>query len=250
MSKLKLPKIIGHRGAMAYAPENTLASIHTAADMGVEFVNIDCKLTKDHLPVIFHDEELSRLTNMSGRLDATNYDVIKELDAGSWFSESFMGEKVPSLEEAVEVIINRNLGLNLELRPCPGREIETATVALDLLSRFWDEEDDNLPLISSFSHVTLETAMDFIPAFPRGLLLREYDENWKDAADYLQISAIIINAEKTTQEQFDEYLDYRKPIIAYTVNDAERARELFDMGVASIFTDCPDVILEELESFN
>ena len=59
MSKLIIPKIIGHRGACAYAPENTLASIHAAADIGVEWVEIDVKLTRDHVPVIFHDDGLA-----------------------------------------------------------------------------------------------------------------------------------------------------------------------------------------------
>ena len=63
---LKLPKIIGHRGAAAYAPENTLESIHTAADMGVEWVELDVKLTQDGVPVIFHDATLDRTTNGSG----------------------------------------------------------------------------------------------------------------------------------------------------------------------------------------
>ena len=89
MQKLILPKIIGHRGAKAYAPENTLASIHTAADMGIEWVEIDVKLTSDCVPIIFHDDELNRCTNGSGLVAETDFETIKELDAGLWFADQY-----------------------------------------------------------------------------------------------------------------------------------------------------------------
>ena len=76
---LKLPKIIGHRGAAAYAPENTLEGIHTAADMGVEWVELDVKLTKDQIPVLFHDETLERTTNGAGNVADITYDDLKQL---------------------------------------------------------------------------------------------------------------------------------------------------------------------------
>ena len=127
---LKLPQIIGHRGACGYAPENTLESIHTAADMGVEWVELDVKLTKDQIPVIFHDETLDRTTNGSGNIADIDFEDLRDLECGSWFSESFAGLKIPTLEEVLEVLIDRDMGLNLEIKPCPGREIETAEVCL------------------------------------------------------------------------------------------------------------------------
>src|SRR3989338_4007474 len=153
MSKLIIPKVIGHRGAKAYAPENTLASIHAAADLGIEWVEIDVKLTKDGVPVIFHDEELNRCTNGSGLVAETDFKTIGELDAGLWFGDSFLGEKIPTLEEALNVIIDRGLGVNLEIKPCPGREVETAEVMLDHATRIWSD-DAPPPLISSFSQVS------------------------------------------------------------------------------------------------
>jgi glycerophosphoryl diester phosphodiesterase len=86
---LKLPKIIGHRGAADYAPENTIEGIHTAADMGVEWVELDVKLTKDQVPVLFHDETLERTTNSAGNVRDFTLSELKELDAGSWFSDGF-----------------------------------------------------------------------------------------------------------------------------------------------------------------
>lgn len=247
MPKLFIPKIIGHRGAKAYAPENTLASIHAAADMGVEWVEIDSKLTKDDVAIVFHDDELNRTTSGSGLVAEADYKTISELDAGSWFGESFIGEKIPTLEEALDAIIERGLGVNLEIKPCPGREIETAEVTLDVATRLWPD-DKPPPLISSFSHVSLETAFDMMPDWPRGLLIEDYFESWQAVAEHLEASTINIDGNKSTLDQIEEYLGFGKPVLAYTINDPEKARILFELGVSAVFSDVPDVIFEAIET--
>lgn len=247
MSKLVIPKIIAHRGAKTYAPENTLAAIRAAADLGVEWVELDVKLTKDGQAIIFHDESLDRCTNATGLVADVDLDTIRELDAGSWFGESFMNERIPTLEEAVELILDLKMGLNLEIKPCPGREVETAEVALDILTRSWDDETPP-PLISSFSHVSLETAQDMITDYPRGLLIDDYIDNWQELAEYLQISAFNINARNLVRDVAEEYIDTQKPVIAYTVNDAEHARELLRWGIDSLITDVPDTLREAIET--
>lgn len=247
MSKLLIPKIIAHRGAKAYAPENTLAAIRAAADLGIEWVELDVKLTKDGQAVIFHDESLDRCTNTTGLIADLNLDTVRELDAGSWFGESFMNEKIPTLEEALELILDLKMGLNLEIKPCPGREVETAEIALDVLTRNWDD-DAPPPLISSFSHVSLETAMDMIDSYPRAMLIDEEIENWQEMAEYLQVSAFNINANTLSRDVAEEYIDTQKPIIAYTVNDPEHARELLRWGIDSFISDVPDTIREAIET--
>lgn len=243
---LLLPKIIGHRGAAAYAPENTLEGIHTAADMGIEWVELDVKLTKDFVPILFHDDTLERTTNGGDRPVAQcTYDDIKQLEAGSWFGESFAGIKIPTLEEALDVLIERGLGLNMEIKPCPGREKETAEVALDILSQFWDDHDRLL--ISSFSHVSMETALDMANDWSRGFLLpEEWPENWRDLADYLDISVFNVNGNTVTREDISALLEREKPILAYTINDPDRANLLQSWGVDGFFSDEPDVIREEI----
>lgn len=244
---LKLPQIIGHRGCAAYAPENTLEGLHTAADMGVEWVEFDVKLTKDQVPILFHDDTLERTTNGSGDVKDFTLKELKELDAGSWFSDGFFGVTIPTLEEAVEVLIEREMGLNLEIKPCPGREIETAEVALDILSSIWDDHDRLL--ISSFQHPCLETAMDMAADWHRGLLLpAEWPENWAELADYLKVSTININGNACTREQVETLLELETPLLAYTINDPDRARYLQSWGVDGFFTDAPDVLQDGLFS--
>lgn len=249
MSKLILPKVIGHRGAKAYAPENTLASIHAAADLGIEWVEFDVKLTKDSIPVVFHDEELQRCTGHSGLMSDMDFKEVQELDAGSWYGESFINERIPTLEDVLEAAAARGLGVNIEIKPCPGREVETAEAALDIATRVWDE-DAPLPLISSFSHVSLETAFDMMPDWPRGFLMDEHLENWKELVEHLEASTININGNRVSREQLEEYIEMQKPILAYTINDPQKARELLRWGVDGVFSDNPDVIREALESFH
>lgn len=244
---LKLPKIIGHRGAAAYAPENTLEGIHTAADMGVEWVELDVKLTKDQVPVIFHDDTLERTSNGSGPLAALTYEDLKNLECGSWFSGSFAGIKIPTLEEALEVIIDRNLGLNLEIKPCPGRERDTAEATLDVLSQIWDEHDRLL--ISSFSLVSLETALIMAQDWPRALLIGEdWPDNLAEIKDFLDLSCINVSARTAQREQVEEIIDMALPVLAYTVNDPEEARRLLRWGIDGVFSDAPDLIREALFS--
>ncbi len=242
---LKLPSIIGNRGAAAYAPENTLESILTAAEMGVKWVKLDVKLTKDSVPIIFHDDELDRTTNGHGPVAAMNFSDIRDLEAGSWFSDSFAGIKIPTLEEAIDVILEHNLGVNLEIKPCPGREKDTAEAMLDVLARIWDEPERLL--ISSFSHVSLEVAMDMAEEWPRGFLMEEeWPDNWKELAEYLNASTINIDGRTVTREQVEEILDLEKPVLAYTINDPQLAKTLRQWGVDAMFTDDPDAVNDGL----
>lgn len=251
---LKLPKVIGHRGAAAYAPENTLEGIHTAADMGVEWVELDVKLTKDDVPILFHDEMLERTTNGSGPIAELTYEELRQFEAGSWFGESFTGIKIPTLEEALDVLIERNLGLNLEIKPCPGREKETAEVALDILSQCWD--DHTRLLISSFQHVSLEVARDMAGDWARGLLLapeknaKGEDEgihpDWKDFADYLDVKTVNLGTSIATREIIEDVIDLDLHPLIFTVNDPVLARQYQGWGVDAMFSDEPDVIIENL----
>lgn len=242
---LKLPKIIGHRGCAGYAPENTLEAIHTAADMGVEWVELDVKLTKDEVPIIFHDDTLDRTTNGTGNVADRTYSELKDLECGSWYADSFTGIKIPTLEEAIEVMIDRNLGFNMEVKPCAGREKLTAEVALDLLSTIWD--DHERLLISSFSHVSLEVAHDMATDWSRGLILPpEWPENWAELVQYLDVQTVNVPGDKTSREQFEDIMDMGKFVLAYTINNPDQARVLQSYGVDGFFSDVPDVVKEGL----
>ena len=246
---LKLPQVIGHRGSAAYAPENSLESIHTAADIGTSWVELDVKLTKDDVPILFHDDDLSRTTNGSGLVRETRYEDLQQLECGSWFGESFTGIKIPTLEEAIDVLIERELGLNLEIKACPGREKETAEAALDILSQYWD--DHQRLLISSFDPVSLETAHHIANDWHRGLLLAaesngEINPNWAELADHLDVKTVNLGTDIATQDIINEVIERDYIPLVYTVNDPDQARQMQSWGVTAVFSDEPDLIAENM----
>ena len=257
---LKLPQIIGHRGCAGYAPENTLEAIHTAADMGLTWVELDVKLTKDEIPIIFHDPTLERTTSGSGKVADKTLAELKELDCGSYYGESFTAIQIPTLEEAIDVLLERDLGLNLELKPCEGHDKDTAEVALDLLSSIWDDHDRLL--ISSYSMVSLETAADMASDWPRGIVMgndckpdwlealqdNQLPEDWRTISKYLELSAVSIDQGFCSEHIIRELQAQNMTIIPYGVNDARRAIELQHLGLKNFISDYPDEIVDSLLS--
>ena len=114
---LKLPKLIGHRGVKDLCPENTLESILKAFDLGLSFVEIDVKISKDSVPILLHDDTLDRTTNGSGLAIDYDYANIKKLDAGKFFYKENTNIFVPKLEDVLSLCTNNNINLNIELKP-------------------------------------------------------------------------------------------------------------------------------------
>jgi glycerophosphoryl diester phosphodiesterase len=162
-----LPPVIGHRGAAAAAPENTLASLRKAHELGARWVEFDVKLSRDRRPILAHDERLNRTTNGRGRFADQTLAEIAKLDAGSWFGPAFAGERVPTFEDALALCGELGLGVNVEIKPCPGRERETARVVAETLLDHWPATRPT-PLISSFAPACLLIAREVAPEVPRG----------------------------------------------------------------------------------
>ncbi|TMJ57189.1 MAG: glycerophosphodiester phosphodiesterase, partial [Alphaproteobacteria bacterium] len=98
-----LSSVIGHRGAAARAPENTLAGLRRARELGCAWVEFDVRLTGDGALVLCHDGRLERTSTGHGRVSAQTLAAIRRCDAGGWFAPEFAGEIVPSLDEALEL---------------------------------------------------------------------------------------------------------------------------------------------------
>jgi glycerophosphoryl diester phosphodiesterase len=234
----RLPTLYGHRGAPRLAPENTLASFRAAAAAGAKAVEFDVALTFDSRPVVFHDASLERTTNGTGLLAETTLEALSGLDAGGWFDPSFAGEMVPTLEETIDVLETLGLGADIELKPDPGREVETAKVALAVATDCWPEHAAP-PLISSFSRVALAAAKDIRPDWPRALCFDLLPQDWSDAADSLGLSAMCPNADRLTADQAATLVASGFDMMAWTVNEAETVRKLAGWGVRSFCTDVP-----------
>ena len=98
------PLIIAHRGASGYAPENTLSAIDFAMKSDAQMIEIDVHLSKDGHVIVIHDETVDRTSNGSGKVNEMTLDELRQLDVGSWFSDEFAGEKMPTLQEVMNMI--------------------------------------------------------------------------------------------------------------------------------------------------
>lgn len=241
---LSLPSVIGHRGAASHAPENTLAGLREGARRGATWVEFDVKLTRDAVPILMHDDLLDRTTSGVGAVATRSRAEIAGLDAGSWFGPAFAGESVPTLEEALALCLELGLGANIEIKPCPGRARETARGALAVARACWPG-DRAPPLVSSFDRDALDEARTCAPGWPRGLLLEGVPPDWRDRFQALQCSTLHV-ADRSLSADRVASLSGTAPVLAYTVNDPDRARALIGMGVTGVFTDAPDAIVAAL----
>ncbi|WP_419903062.1 glycerophosphodiester phosphodiesterase [Kiloniella sp.] len=244
--KVILPKVQAHRGAKGVRPENTMASLREALAQGASWTEFDVKLSKDGIPVLYHDQDLKRTSGLDGLVKDYTFDELQAFEAGAWFDESYKGEKIPSLEEVLQFHIDNGLHANIELKPSDGEERETTRAVVDLLARIWPK-DLAKPLFSSFKRESLEVARDIAPDYPRGLLLYDDLSDWQIHAKNLRCSTIHLWHKMFTPELIAEFKSEGYGIATYTVNEAEIAINLVEMGVDSIITDYPDSIIQALK---
>lgn len=233
------PPVIGHRGAAGHAPENTVASIRSAAALGVRWVEFDAKLTGDGQIVLFHDENLERTTNGAGRVADTPLKRLQTLDAGAWFGNAFRGERIPTLSEALAALDALGLGANVEIKPDAGREAETGDAVGRTLVREWPR---NLPppIISSFKIDALSAAGARLPDAPRALLVVDVPADWRRRLNALGCAALHCAANGLTRDLAGDIRAAGYGLRCYTINDGKTARRLFDWGVEAVFSDYPD----------
>tara|TARA_B100000427_G_scaffold9538_1_gene8232 strand:- start:303 stop:1109 length:807 start_codon:yes stop_codon:yes gene_type:complete len=236
-----LPRVIGHRGAAGHAPENTLASLRKAYELGASCVEFDVMLTAEGTPVLFHDESLERTTSGIGRLADHRWEDVRDLDVGSWFSSAYRNERIPSLHQALAVLGRLNLSANVELKPAKDHDATTGVIVAKTLQESWPA---NLPapVISSFSGKALFAAADQAPEFPRALLVWEFPANWQARCEAIGATALHASVEHLTEAQARDVVAAGYALRVYTVNDPAQAQMLFDWGVESVFSDFPDRI--------
>lgn len=241
MTLPKPPRIIGHRGARSSAPENTLVSIRQAHKEGASWVEFDVKLTADGHAVLIHDETLDRTTNGRGALARTTLADLKTLDAGGKFGAQFAGERVPTLEEALALMAGLAMGFNLEIKPCQGRERETAEVAVRVVREYWPRHLP-VPIFSSFRAESLRAARAAGEEFPRGYLVERLPADWAREAAELGCSFVHPGQRWLGRNQADSVKQAGYPMLVWTVNEVARGRELLEWGADALITDAPAML--------
>ncbi|MBA2948280.1 glycerophosphodiester phosphodiesterase [Streptomyces himalayensis] len=250
------PLVIAHRGASAYAPENTLAAVDRAADMGFRWVENDVQRTRDGELVVIHDDNLKRTTNVEEVFpDRAPWKVadftaaeIARLDAGSWFGPEYADARVPTLKQYMNRVSHNHQKLVLEIKKpelYPGIEQQTLRV---LRNEGWLDRTHvgSKLVIQSFSAQSVQTVHALRPDIKTGFLgtpavadLPKYAE-FADQINstHTSISTDYVSAIHALEGPHGKPLE----IFTWTVDSAANARRAAGFGVDGIITNAPDVV--------
>ena len=242
---LPRPVVFAHRGASAYAPENTLSSFKLALAQGAQAVELDVKLSADGEVVVFHDPVLDRTTDGRGRLSERTFADLRSLDAGSFFSEEFRGERIPSLAEVLDAIGWKAL-INVELTNyATPRDALVEKVCMLVKRRALEGSI----IFSSFLASNLTKAARLLPDVPRGLLAlggwpgawaRSFGFNFGDYA------ALHPHLYDVSPRQVRRVHRLKRRVHVWTVNGPQDILRLRDWNVDGVFTDDPELALRTL----
>lgn len=230
------PRLFAHRGGGALAPENTLGAIRLGQSLGYSAHEIDVKLSLDGVLLLLHDATLERTTNGRGRAADLAWSELARLDAGSWHSPRFAGERIPSFEEAAALFRSKDTKVHIEIKPTPGFDTQTGR-AVALATRELFGGAPVPPVFSSFSFEALLAAREAAPEIGRAWLIDEFTE-----ADWGRLATLEAVSLHTNQKKIDLALvprlhDKGYRVNLYTVNDVDRAAMLLEAGVDGLFTD-------------
>lgn len=238
---LILPAIIAHRGASGHAPENTLAAFKLAATHGATAVELDVMISADGVAFVHHDDGLGRCTNGQGYLcshPAAYLDTLKASNDMQGFSD----EPLPRFSDVLDMLIEHGMALNVEIKPTPGLEVPTAKATCELLKAKWPND---LPLvISSFSREALRPCMQWLPDVPRALIVCAVPDNWQEELNLIDARNLHCAGELLQANDAKAIVEAGFGLYCFTVNDNDRADELFAMGVNGVFSDYPKNLLE------
>lgn len=233
-------KVVGHRGWKERYPENTLAGFAAAVALGVDFLELDVHLTVDGHLVVIHDEDPYRTTGVHGLVREMTLDQVRRLDAGGWSARRYTGQRIPTLEEVMELADGR-VGLAVEVKP-PGATAERLDEKL-------------IPLVRSFNGPAVVHSFD-----------GEYIAEFKRKAPEVPVGHLCrLLTCKTIRETCEAGIDAIHP--AWRTLTARLAREVRKTGLGimiwaarsrrdclhmvrkdcdAIGADCPDVLMEVL----
>lgn len=278
-------EIIAHRGASAYAPENTLAAFNLAVTHKADWFELDCTLCKSGEVIVIHDDTLERTTNGTGRVDAHDLAALQKLDAGSWKDPKFAGEPLPTLGEALDLAQKQGIGVYVEVKGAPGAEpLQTELLAAagdatkrtpDLAARFKailakakgtnvvlarkvialirERRAERAVVVQSFEPVVCAVAAIEAPELRVELLVEgkaDDAQSWERALRWmylLDLAGLNPGRKLVTQTRVAGLKEAGRSIAVWTVNDPDEIRRLAKMGVDRLITDKPDLVLEILK---
>jgi glycerophosphoryl diester phosphodiesterase len=274
--------VIAHRGASAYAPENTLPAFERAAQLGADAFELDVQLTKEDKIIVFHDADLERYTGVKRAVGATPFDEMRAVDAGAPFGAQWKGVHPPTLDEALDLARKRDVGILIEIKRTDadkklhgqlaqaliGHDQMTPELAKTIDDLIAASHSRNITLteqtveavrrhrmgkhivIQSFSPVVCWLAQRLAPELRvefLGMSDKDDPNRWELYVNWGRITGVKgfnVNLEDLTPERVAMFHSWGASVAAWTVDDPERMRALIAMGVDGFISNKPDVVRE------
>jgi len=233
--------VIAHRGASAYAPENTLAAFDLAIQMGASHIELDVHSTRDGHIVVIHDETVDRTTNGSGPVTSHALATLAELDAGSWFAGTFAGERVPTFSEVLERYKGR-VHIHTEIK---GHSVHLSHRTADLVRRHGMLEQVT---ITSFQRARLEETRAYAPELPTGWLVAEVSDVIIAQARAIGLTQLCPRATTMTPELVHRLHAEGFVVRAWGVATEDLMRQVVRAGADGMTVDFPDKLIAYLQS--
>jgi glycerophosphoryl diester phosphodiesterase len=245
------PVRIAHRGASGsgHAPENTLAAFERAIQLGVDAVELDVRATRDGVVVAMHDATIDRTTDREGPVDEWTYAQLRDASAGGWFGPDFADERIPTLQEVLDLV---------RLRALAVIEIKAGWLAEQVLRVASEVDVVDQIVVQSFDPETVRRVNAVDPSVPTALLVGKLPTSpsrmraRRVVGDVLAVGANILNVWQgaLTPPFFEEMRRRGVTVWTWTVDEEAAMRDVIQMGVQGVTTNYPDRlngVLEALE---
>lgn len=234
-------KIFAHRGASAYAPENTLEAFRLAMEQGADGIELDVQMTKDGELVVIHDETIDRVSNGNGAVRDYTLEELKQFSVSNHF-EQYPDVKIPTLREVLELVKPGTMEINIELKTGIYWYPQIEQKVLELVK---EEGMEERIIYSSFNHYSVQKIRELSPEAETAYLIGDV---MLDVADYTRNTGIKGLHPALFHVKMADFLkEYKESGIAlrvWTVNDKDQIRWLIDEGVDAVITNYPDRGLE------
>ena len=230
-----------HRGASAYYPENTMLSFEKAIEMGCTGIETDVQLTKDGVLVLIHDEMVNRTTNGEGFVKDYTYIELNKLDAGAWMGEEFTGIKIPTVEELIYLVKDKNIILNFEIKNGIVMYEDIEQKLIDLINK---HKIKHKVILSSFNHYTVAKCNKISKDINTGVLYMEGLYKPYNYAKTVGANAIHPYFHAINEEVIKEAKKHKTQINVFTVDDEEKMKYFLDLKIDGIITNYPDKLHE------
>ena len=239
---------IAHRGASSVRPENTIAAFREAVREGADYIELDIRFSRDREVVVFHDHLLNRTTNGRGPVEGRTLKELKELDAGSWFSPGYSGEKIPTLCETIQTLRSSSVELYIEIKVDRGEaDVQNSLVrkTLRILKR---EDFLDRVFIASFDGRVISIAREIMPRIRTGLIFRR-DAVWGicEETGYKNIDVLCARWNTITAGRVKRARGGGKKVFAWTIDRREDLEKILPLGVDAIASNNPGWLVKTLQ---